>query len=77
MSKIDRIISIIRENMVANAPATGGAFGSESPAEGPTAGTTHPMLTPLVGKGNKKKNRYIYGGANSRKNWIQRRTPPQ
>jgi len=75
MSKIDRIISIIRENMVANAPATGGAFGSESPAEGPTAGTSHPMLTPLVGK-NKKGKRYIYGGVNSRRNWIQRRTPP-
>lgn len=25
--------------MVANAPSTGGAFGADSPAEGPTAGT--------------------------------------
>lgn len=39
MKKIDRIIEILRENMVANAPSTGGAFGADSPASGPTAGT--------------------------------------
>ena len=38
MSKLDRIIEIIRENMVANAPGQSGGFGSNSPAEGPTAG---------------------------------------
>jgi hypothetical protein len=43
MSPLDRVIKIIKENMVANAPGTGGAFGVNSPAEGPTAGTTEPM----------------------------------
>lgn len=38
MSKLDKIIQLIRENMVANAPSQGGAFGGSSPAEGPTAG---------------------------------------
>jgi hypothetical protein len=38
MSKLDRIIEIIRENMVANAPGQSGGFSSNSPAEGPTAG---------------------------------------
>jgi hypothetical protein len=38
MSKLDRIIEIIRENMVANAPGQSGGFSSNSPSEGPTAG---------------------------------------
>lgn len=38
MSKLDRVIQIVRENMVANAPGQGGGFGGNSPAEGPTAG---------------------------------------
>jgi hypothetical protein len=38
MSKLDRIIEIIRENMVANAPGQSGGFSGNSPAEGPTAG---------------------------------------
>ena len=38
MSKLDRIIEIIRENMVANAPGHSGGFSSNSPSEGPTAG---------------------------------------
>jgi hypothetical protein len=39
MNKLDKIISLIRENMVANSPGQGGAFGTDSPATGPTAGT--------------------------------------
>jgi len=31
MNNLDKIIQIIRENMVANAPGTGGALGSDSP----------------------------------------------
>lgn len=38
MNKLDKVIQIIRENMVANAPGQSGAFGNSSPAEGPTAG---------------------------------------
>ena len=38
MSRLNRVIQIVRENMVANAPGQGGGFGGNSPAEGPTAG---------------------------------------
>jgi hypothetical protein len=38
MSKLDKIIQLIRENMVANATGSGGGFGGNSPQEGPTAG---------------------------------------
>ena len=38
MNKLDRIIQIIRENMVANQPGQSGGFGGNSSAEGPTAG---------------------------------------
>lgn len=57
-SKIDKIIQIIRENMVANAPGTQGGFGDSSPAEGPTAGTS----------GRKKKRKYMKGPG--RKVWL-------
>ena len=38
MNKLNKIIEIVRENMVSNAPGQGGAFGGNSPVEGPTAG---------------------------------------
>lgn len=38
MEKIDRVIELLREMMVANPQGSGGAFGSNSPAKGPTAG---------------------------------------
>jgi len=42
--KLDRIISIIREEMMtANPPGGSGGFGETSPAEGPRAG-----ISPLV-----------------------------
>lgn len=43
MNKIDKVIEIIRENMVANAPGSGGGFSSSSPAGGPTAGYDQPL----------------------------------
>lgn len=43
MEKIDRLIQIIRENMVANSPGTGGGFGSSSNPAGPTAGYDQPL----------------------------------
>lgn len=52
MSPLDRVIKIIRENTVANAPGDGGAFGNDSPAEGPTAGVSHPIF----GKPMRRKN---------------------
>ncbi len=38
MSRFDRVIQIVRENMVANSPGQGGGFGADVPKEGPTAG---------------------------------------
>ena len=38
MKSTDKVISIIREMMVANQPGKSGGFSSSSPAKGPTAG---------------------------------------
>ena len=49
--KLNRIISIIREEMMtANPPGGQGGFGSDSPAKGPRAG-----FTPVMGKMMKRK----------------------
>ena len=58
---INRIINLIREMMVANAPGSSGGFGEKSPDEGPTAGFSPKM-------GFVKRKRYIYQ-KNTRKNW--------
>ena len=57
--KLEKVLQIIRENMVANAPGTQGGFGSKSDASGPTAGCDRPI-----------KKRYAKGGCGSRKNWL-------
>jgi hypothetical protein len=59
--KIDRVIQIIREQMVANAPGAQGGFSSSSNPAGPTAG-----LDPTMGC----KKRYLKGGRGSRKKWL-------
>jgi hypothetical protein len=59
MEKIDRIIQIIRENMVANAPGSQGGFGGSADPKGPTAG-----FDPVVGRKGKK---YMKG---KRKQWL-------
>ena len=59
MEKIDRIIQIIRENMVANAPGAQGGFGGSSDPKGPVAG-----FDPVMGK---VKKRYMKG---KRKQWL-------
>ena len=56
MEKIDRIIQMIREQMVANAPGAQGGFSSSSPSKGPTAGYNKPI--------------YAKGGRGSRKKWL-------
>jgi hypothetical protein len=38
MSKIEKVIQIIKETMVANAPGTGGGLSSSANASGPVAG---------------------------------------
>ena len=59
MEKIDRIIQIIRENMVANAPGSQGGFSSSADPKGPVAG-----FDPVMGK---VKRRYLKG---KRKQWL-------
>lgn len=52
MDKRDRIINMIREMMVANAPGDSGGFSSKSPADGPTAG-----FDPLMGIGTFRRTK--------------------
>ena len=59
MEKIDRIIQIIRENMVANAPGSQGGFGDSADPKGPVAGFDSVM--------GKVKKRYMKG---KRKQWL-------
>jgi len=59
MEKIDRVIQIIRENMVANAPGTQGGFSGSADAKGPVAG-----FDPVMSKKGKK---YMKG---KRKQWL-------
>jgi len=59
MEKIDRIIQIIRENMVANAPGSQGGFSGSADQKGPVAG-----FDPVMGK---VKKRYMKG---KRKQWL-------
>ena len=50
-SKLDKIISTIREEMMtANPPGGQGGFGADAPAKGPRAG-----FTPVMGKVMKRK----------------------
>lgn len=64
MKSVDKVIQILREMMVANAPGTGGGFSTESDPSGPVAGRSPKLF------GSRVMKRYAYGGKNSRKNWI-------
>jgi len=49
--KLDKIISIVREEMMtANAAGQSGGFGGESPAKGPRAG-----FSPVMGRTMRRK----------------------
>jgi hypothetical protein len=62
--KLDKIIQIIREQMVANAPGTQGGFSASSKPSGPTAG-----YDPILGK-KINRRKYASGGKGSRKLWL-------
>jgi hypothetical protein len=64
--KLDRIISIVREQMVANAPGTQGGFSGSSDSKGPTAG-----FDPVMGMTRRKK--YASLGVGSRKRWMKKK----
>jgi|TARA_Y100001951_G_C11214005_1_gene224681 hypothetical protein len=65
--KLDRIINIIREEMMTTGSTPGKpGFSSAAPAKGPTAG-----FDPVMGKMMKrKKKKYISMGKGSRKRWM-------
>ena len=63
--KLDKIISIVREQMVANAPGTQGGFSGSSDPKGPTAG-----FDPVMGTTRRK---YASLGVGSRKRWMKKK----
>ena len=64
---LDRIINIIREEMMTTGSAAGKpGFSSKAPAEGPTAG-----FDPVMGKVRRKK-KIIGLGKGSRKRWMKK-----
>ena len=69
--KLNRIISIIREEMMtANPPGGQGGFGADSPAKGPRAG-----FDPVMGKMMKRKSPQIIGKGKFpglRKRWSKK-----
>ena len=60
MNKLDRIIQMIREQMVANAPGGSGGFSGSADPKGPVAG-----YDPIM-----KRRKYATGGVGSRKRWL-------
>ena len=70
-TKLNRIIALIREEMMtANPPGGQGGFGSDSPAKGPRAG-----FDPLMGKMMKRKRPQIIGKGKFpglRKRWSKK-----
>ena len=67
--KLNRIINIIREEMMTTGSSPGKpGFSSAAPAKGPTAG-----FDPVMGKMMKrKKKKYISMGKGSRKRWMKK-----
>jgi len=66
--KLDRIIDIIREEMMTTGSTPGKpGFSSAAPAKGPTAG-----FDPVMGKMMKRKKKYISMGKGSRKRWMKK-----
>ena len=70
MKKIDRIIGIIKENMVANAPGTGGGFSASADAAGPVAGNDSlvGITSSYVGKRGKIDYRKV---PSTYKSWVK------
>ena len=67
-SKLDWIIRMLREEMVANAPGESGGFSSSANPKGPVAGRDVSM-----GKMMRRKKKYIKLPAGSRKRWIKKK----
>jgi len=70
---INKIISIVRNLKEEGMISSAGIVNSlGKPGEGKIAGTVEAGDNPPV----RKKNKYIYG-TGFRKNWLQKRNPPQ
>lgn len=68
--KLERIISIIREEMMAaNPPGGSGGFSGSANPKGPTAG-----FDPVTGLARRKK--YATLGSGSRKRWMKKKPTP-
>lgn len=63
--KLEKIINIIREQMVANAPGGSGGFSGSAEAKGPTAG-----FDPAMGL-RRRKGPQIKLPPGSRKRWMK------
>ena len=66
--KLDWIIKMLREEMVANSPGESGGFSSSANPKGPVAGRDT-----VIGKPLRRKKKYIKLPAGSRKRWRQGR----
>ena len=68
--KLDRIIQILREEMMtANPPGGQGGFGGDpDPA---STEKTRAGFNPVMGKMQRRKKKYIKLPAGSRKRWMQ------
>ena len=64
--KIDKIISIIREQMVANAPGAQGGFSGSADPKGPVAG-----FDPVIGT-TRRRGPQIKLPPGSRKRWQKK-----
>ena len=66
--KLDRIIDIIREEMMTtgSTPSAAG-FSSKADPKGPTAG-----FDPVMGKMMKRRKKYMKLPAGSRKRWMKK-----
>ena len=65
--KLDWIIRMLREEMVANARGESGGFSSSANPKGPVAG-----FDPVMGKMVRRKKKYIKLPAGSRKRWMKK-----
>jgi len=65
LKKLDWIISIVREQMVANAPGGSGGFSGSADPKGPVAG-----FDPVMGTTRRK---YASLGVGSRKRWMKKK----
>ena len=67
--KLDRIIEIIREQIVTGSTAAAPGFSAAADPKGPAAG-----FDPVMGLARRKK--YASLGAGSRKRWMKKKSTP-